>query len=572
MQSKKSIIYGVNDKPSLLLSLFMGIQHVLLVFNGTVLVPIIIARASNLSVEQTEYIVFATIIVSTVSTIIQVVRFGKIGSGYMLFMGSSGAYIATCLSAARMGGLELLATMTILSAFLELGAAYFIRHVRKIITPAVGGVVIMLVTISILPIIMNLWTGAPGDAAYCDPDNLIAGLVTIGITLLCAIYGSSKFRLWSPILGIVAGILACQFLGILDLTFLRDYPVIGLPRGRWPGIELQLGVRHIPLLLAFLFATLASTIESVGDSIAIQEVSNPDFRKIDYNSVQGCLYSDGLGNILAGLLGTAPNTTYSGNIAAVELTGVAARRVGIMGAVTMGLLAFFPKIAYFFTYIPGPVLAGSSLVLMALLFSAGVKLVNANGLNYEIGLLVGVSLTVGIISTFDLFFPALIPESLKPFASNGIATGGLTAFVLSLVFYLKPKRSAVLRLDYDPDQVAALSTFIRGFKDSYRLSSKEIFELQLGSEEVFSFICNTASARKGKIRFKWLMEPGRIAVSVEDQSDIGEVDLPRPMESNQLTAEDLDQLGLLILNKIARNVVHYRIEGHNSISFDILRE
>ena len=572
MPSKKSIIYGVNDKPPLLLSLLMGIQHVLLVFSGTVLGPIIIARVSNLSAEQTEYIVFATIIVSAVSTVIQIVRFGKVGSGYMLFMGSSGAYIATCLSATRMGGLQLMATMAILSAFLELGAAYFIRFIRKIITPAVGGVVIMLVTISILPIIMNLWTGAPGDADYCSSPNLIAGLITIAVTLFCAIYGGTFIRLWSPVVGIAAGVLTCQFLGILDLAFLRAYPNIGLPRGHWPGIEVHLGARHLPLLLAFLFATLASTIESVGDSIAIQGVSNPDFRKIDYNSVQGCLYSDGLGNILAGLCGTMPNTTYSGNIAAVELTGVAARRVGLFGAVIMGGLAFFPKIAYFFTYIPGPVLAGSSLILMALLFSAGVKLVNSNGIDYEVGLMIGISLTVGIISTFNLFFPALIPESARPFLSNGIATGGLTAFILSLVFYLKPRRSAALRLDYDPQKAAELSGFIEGFRDSYRLSAKEVFELQLGSEEVFSYICNTASSRKGKVRFKWLFEADRIAVSVEDQSDISEIDLVKAAETNQLTPDELRELGLVILNKIAKDVVHYRIGGYNSISFDIARE
>lgn len=34
--------------------------------------------------------------------------------------------------------------------------------------------------------------------------------------------------------------------------------------------------------------------------------------------------------ILAGLAGTIPNTTYSGNIAIVELTGVASRQVGIL--------------------------------------------------------------------------------------------------------------------------------------------------------------------------------------------------------------------------------------------------
>ena len=39
--------------------------------------------------------------------------------------------------------------------------------------------------------------------------------------------------------------------------------------------------------------------------------------------------TDGIGNLLSGLLGTLPNTTYATSVAIAEITGVAARRGGV---------------------------------------------------------------------------------------------------------------------------------------------------------------------------------------------------------------------------------------------------
>ena len=66
--------------------------------------------------------------------------------------------------------------------------------------------------------------------------------------------------------------------------------------------------------MLFRSVTLVGTIESVGDAMAVQRVSERRLKKIDDHRVQGCLYADGVGNALAGLTGTVPNTTYSGDI------------------------------------------------------------------------------------------------------------------------------------------------------------------------------------------------------------------------------------------------------------------
>jgi len=66
-------------------------------------------------------------------------------------MGSSTAYLACSVEAVRLGGFSLLAAISILVAPVEALFSYFIRFLRHIVTPAVGGIVLLLIVVSLLP-------------------------------------------------------------------------------------------------------------------------------------------------------------------------------------------------------------------------------------------------------------------------------------------------------------------------------------------------------------------------------------------------------------------------------------
>jgi len=567
-----SLLYAVDETPPLWMAFFLGLQHVLLVFSGIVFIPLIVAKGSQIPPDQIEYVAFSSIIVTAVSTLIQVLRFGRVGSGYVLFMGSSGSFIACSLAAVHMGGFALVATMALISAPLEFVFAYSLRHLRKIVTPAVGGVVIMLVSVNLIPIAMRLWVGYPGTPHYCSRENLIVGALTLAVILVLGIFGSPRVRLWSPVAGTFCGYLVAWFFGILELSHFNQAVFFGFPRGHWPGIELHLTAAHIPILVAFCITTLVGAIESTGTAMAVQRVSERKFRKIDYDRVQGCLYSDGLGNLMAGLAGTVPNTTYSSTIAVLELTGVAARRVGVFGALLLGVLAFFPKLGAIVLDMPGPVLGGSLIVFLGILFATGIQLATATELNYRSSLIVGLSLCVGIVMENKLFFHEAIPAHLDALLGNGIATGGATAFILSLVFQFRPKAKASFQLPPDETRLPDLSGFIAGLEKSLDLPGRQLFSLQLACEEVYTVICRNrpAGGAEGQVQFSWTKESDFVQVDVEAKLALEDMDAPAPSyEPQKATPDDLEQLGLVILQKVARDVEHVRIAGYNCISFKI---
>jgi len=566
LANNKNILYGLNDNPPIILTLFLALQHLLLYIPGTIVMPLIIANILGLPGETKELLVFTSILASGITSFIQIRRFGRVGSGYMLFMGPSGAFLSCSIAAGMVGGFGLIAAMTILSAPLEILASYFMRYVRKIITPVMGGIVIMLIVISVIPILMSMWTGQPDSDQYCSSGNLITGLVTIAIIILLSIFGNSFLRIWSPLFGIAGGILTAHLTGITEFASLSSRSLIGLPTGKWIFPDFRFNLSYIPVYLSFLFATLASTIETIGDGIMIQEASDRDLQKVNYETVQRTLLGDGVGNIISGLFGNLANTTYSGNIAVIKLTGVASRKVGLFASVMLVLLAFFPKLIAIISLVPDPVIGSSSLVLMGLLFAGGIKLIASSELDYTMGLIIGVSLTLGIISTFKLFFPPLLPDTIKPFLENGVATGGLCAILLNLLTKLRTGKHRSIKLKYQITQLKELQKFINSFTADQNISQEKSSLVQLASEEIFAYICTKNPQKTGDIHFKLSVSEDEVLTTVEDRSNIKDVDL---VDDTGPMMVDPEELGLLILNKIVKEIEHVRINGYNTISFKI---
>ena len=566
--------YSADENPPHWLSLGLAGQHVLFMLSGVLFIPILLAKTGRVSLEEAEYLAFVSILVSGVTSLIQVVRIGSVGSGYVLFMGTSGAFIACTLDAVDQGGLALMATLAMLSAPLEFLISYFFRFLRKIFTPAVGGVVIMLVAVTIIPITLGLWVGEEGSPGASSRANLLIGLATFLTMLGCAVFGSKRLRAWGLLLGIGSGYVTAALFGQLEMTNLNAAGWFGLPRADWPGIEMRFQAAHWPVFIAFLIATVAGTIETVGDVIAVQKISKRNFRKVDYDSVQGALYADGVGNFLAGLAGTAPNTTYSSNISLLELSGVASRRVGLYGAILLGLVAFFPKVSGFILDIPGPALGAASFVLIGRLFVTGVRVATMEGVTPQTAMIVSIAFWGGYAAGNELFFADLIPAAVRPLVSNAIATGSAIALLLAVIFQLKPVRRTKETLRANLTDLPKLQGFVDMTTERFQFDDSLQHDLQLCCEEVFVCLCE-ADAQEGSERtvaVRCTLEEDTMLVEITDRSSVEDVDLPRvPDDLGAASLEELRHLGLVLVSKLAQDVNHLKISGRNYISFRLPR-
>lgn len=555
--------FEVGDTPPLHTSACIAFMHVLLVFDAIIFIPNVLAKTTDIAPQTLGFITFAIIVVAALFTFLQSrVRLG-VGAGFVLFTGSYSAFLLCSLDAVKMGGLPLLATMSLLTAPLVFLYTFFIRFFRHIITPAVGGVVILLIATAMVPIGLGLWAGEAASVT-----RLGIGAVTVLTLTLLMLFAPPSLRLWGPLLAMACGYGAAALTGELHFEHSARAAWFGLSQlSAWPGLELDLRAAHLPLLLAFGMGMVASMIESTGNIMLVQQISVRDFRRVSYDRVQSGLYCDGLSKIAAGLLGTAVPSTYCDNLPLIEMTGVASRRVGAMGAGILLLLAFMPKVSGFILDMPGPVIGGFLIVIAALLFHAGFGLVAMTKLNNQHGLILGLSLVVGLVAGGRSFFPGVVPASLSPLLQNSVAMGGFTAFLLSTLAYLAPRRGLTGVFRADPAEVGALHKLLASGKERLGLSEERFNVLSLCCEEAFCHMTgqgnrdHSLSLRIARTEEGWFTE----MVCGHMMDDINNFALPESLL--QASEDELGQLGLMLFSQYARNVKHMEISGYSYISF-----
>ena len=263
--------YEADEKPPPALAFGLGLQLAVLCVAGVVLTPAIVVRAAGGSEAYLSWAVFAAIAICGATTVLQAVRLGRFGAGYVLLMGTSGAFIAVCIAALAKGGPAMLATLVFISSLFQFALSERLSLFRRILTPTVAGTVIMLIAVTVMPIVFNMLKEAPKDApALAAP---LSALVTVLAIVGIALKATGALRLWAPVVGVVAGSLVAGYFGIYDTALVAEAAWIGLPAGEWPGMDLGFGPVFWSLLPGFVFVTFIGAIETVGDAAAIQRVS-----------------------------------------------------------------------------------------------------------------------------------------------------------------------------------------------------------------------------------------------------------------------------------------------------------
>ena len=204
---RSGVRYQPDESPPMALAFALGLQLAVLTIAGIVLTPVIVIRAAGGDEMFLSWAVFAAVAVSGVTTVLQAVRVGRVGAGYVLMMGTSGAFIAVCVTAIAEGGPAMLATLVVISSLFQFALSARLSLLRRILTPTVAGTVIMLIAVTVMPIVFDMLTQVPaGTPPSAAPVCVLAtALVIVGIALKAGgrfasgrrSSGSSPAR-WSP--------------------------------------------------------------------------------------------------------------------------------------------------------------------------------------------------------------------------------------------------------------------------------------------------------------------------------------------------------------------------------------
>jgi len=479
------IRYEPDERCPPLVAIGVGVQGVLLALAPLVVVAAVSGVAAGQDEDQLTWTLVAALIVGGVVTILQAARFGRVGLGHVMIMGVTPNYIAVSVLALAEGGPSTLASLLVLSSVFYFAVAAWLPLLRRVITPAVTGTVLMLIAVTLLPIAWDRLQEVPdGAAAIAGPGVAAVTLIT---TTILALRGPRRWRVWSPLMGIGAGCVAAVLTGLYDPARVVDAPWFGIPRGGFPGLDLTPTAGFWALLPMFLVVTGVQAIKAVGDGVVVQQVAWRRPRSTDFRLIQGTIYASALGTLIAGLAGTPPAAAFSAStVSLVSFTGVAARRVAYVMGIGLVVLALLPKLTGLMLTIPNPVMGAFLLIAVGLLFVEGVRTVSRAGLDASTTLVVSLAFALGV--GFEQFnvFEGVVPSPWSSLLGNGITVGAATAIGLTLFLEVTMPRRRRFEGRLDMADLPRLDAYLQEIAAAMRWDAPSTERLRSAGEETLS--------------------------------------------------------------------------------------
>ena len=566
-----TVRYEPDERPPWPLASGLALQYSILALGGIVLTVAIVIRSAGSSEAYLAWAAFGALLVSGLATIIQASRLGRLGSGYVLTMGTSGAFIAVSVAALQQGGPVLLATLVIVSSLFQFLLAGRLSLLRRILTPTVAGTVIMLIAVNVMPFLFDFLGNVPsGSDPLAGPVTVLA---TLGVTLVVMLRFTGPVRLWGPLIGILAGCFAAWFFGLMDAGPVVQAAWVGVPMAGWPGVSFDFGSAFWAILPAYIFVTLVGAIETIGDAVAIQRVSWRDRRAPDYRAVQGAVATDGLGNLLSGLFSTVPNTTYSSSVSIVEITGVAARRVGVVIGLIFCALAFLPKVTQLLLIIPDPVIGAYAMVIIAVLFMLGTRIVLQDGMDYRKATIVGLSFWVGVGFQSGEISTAGLSPFLQQLLANGMTSGGLTALLLTAFMELTGPRRMRMQTALEVGSLSEIQQFLEGFAKRRGLGDEMAGRLVHAAEETLLLLIGESEddePQKRRLRLTARTEAGGAEVEFLAAAGEGNIEDHLAVIGGHAAEEPEEhEFSLRLLRHLATSVRHHKYEDTDVVTVTV---
>ena len=324
--------YEAQENPSWATSLGFGLQFSMIASATLLVTPVIVANASGRGEPYVTWMVFASLVVVGISTLVQVRRLGPVGAGAVMPFFTAAFAIPFCITAVVDGGPATLTTLVLASAVFQFIISKWLFILRRLVTPVVSGTVMMILSITLASVVFGLLDDASMEEPVAAP---LTALATLTVVAALTLRGSVLLRLWAPMIGIAVGVAVAAAFGIYDVTRVTQSAWVGLP-SEWPGLAVEFGVPLWTLLPAFLFLGVIISIQVNGEAITHQRVARREVRAVDFREVQGALAGAGVSNTLAGLGGAVPNAVNPGIVPFIQVTGIASRRMGYaIGAIVI---------------------------------------------------------------------------------------------------------------------------------------------------------------------------------------------------------------------------------------------
>ena len=379
----------------------LSFQHLFAMMGATTIVPLLVGINPCIA-----------IMTAGIGTLIfELCTKGKVP----VLLGSSFAFISPILAIMAMyndysyvqGGIIAVGIVYAIVALLikKIGS----EKLMNLLPPHVVGAMIIIIGLSLVPsAVTNINT------------NVVIALITLGISLVITIFGKGFLKQCGILIAVISGYILSLIMGVVDTSIITNADLFFLPTLTLPKFSLNALMIIVPI-------SLCTMCEHVGDIVTNGTVVGKNF--IKEPGLHRTMLGDGLATLVAGLLGSVPNTSYGENTSVLAITKnynpKILKRTAIM-AIILSLIGVFGALIQ---SVPACVIGGISLQLYIMIAWVGFKNIKDNKSYKSIKNLViiilmlviglgGVTLTIGSVTLSSLALSAIIGITINYIANK----------------------------------------------------------------------------------------------------------------------------------------------------------
>ncbi|HDR3651786.1 TPA: xanthine permease [Bacillus anthracis] len=426
----------------------LGMQHMLAMYAGAIIVPLIVGGGLGLNQKELTYLVSIDLLMCGVATILQALSNRFFGIGLPVVLGCTFTAVGPMIAIGKQYGVSSIYGAIIAAGLFVVIFAKLFGKLVKLFPPVVTGSVVTVIGVTLVPAAINDMAGGVGSKDFGSLENLALAFGVLLFIIIMYRFFDGFIRSISILLGLLFGTIVAALMGKVSLQAVGE--------ADWfHGIQpFYFGTPTFELtpIITMILVACVGIVEATGVYFALSDICN---KKIGEKELTKGYRAEGLAMVLGGIFNAFPYTTYSQNVGLVQLTGVRNRVIIYTCGGMLIALGFIPKIAAITTIIPKSVLGGAMLAMFGMVMAYGIKMLSSVDFGRQENLLivacsVGIGLGVTVVPT--LF--SQLPESIRILTDNGIVLGSASAVLLNIVFNMVPQRKVKVKDEPVPMQSA----------------------------------------------------------------------------------------------------------------------
>ena len=411
-------------------AMVLGLQHLLAMYSGSILVPMMIGQALGYNSEQLTYLVSTDIFMCGVATFLQLQLNKYFGIGLPVVLGVAFQSVAPLTIIGQSHGSGAMFGALIVSGIFVVLISGIFSKLANYFPAIVTGSVITTIGLTLIPVAIG---NMGNNVANPTLESLTLALITVFIILVVNIFTKGFLKSISILLGLVIGTLIASGMGQVNFTPVIQAPLLHIPTVFYFGAST---FEFSSIVMMCIIATV-SMVESTGVYLALSDITKDP---IDETRLRNGYRAEGLAVLLGGVFNTFPYTGFSQNVGLVKMSGIKTRLPIYYAAGFLVLLGLLPKFGALAQIIPSPVIGGAMIVMFGFVSLQGMQmLARVDFVNNEHNFLIAaVSIAVGVGFNNSNLFNSL-PTAFRMFFSNGIVMASILAVVLNAILNRKKK-------------------------------------------------------------------------------------------------------------------------------------